>query len=198
MGSCGDFCPQSATTLPVQAWSGRDEVWRRALRSCYISAMQIAAQKVVSIEYTLKDNDGNVLDTSDGRDPLSYLHGAGNIIPGLEKALEGKSAGDSVEVQVTPEEGYGQRDDKAIRNVAARKLSPDKKVVVGNRYRLMTPEGPLVVTAMAVRGDYVTVDGNHPLAGMTLNFAVKVVAIRDASAEELAHGHVHGSGGHHH
>lgn len=160
--------------------------------------MQIAAQKVVSIEYTLKDDDGKVLDTSEGRDPLSYLHGAGNIISGLEKALEGKSAGDTLEVRITPEDGYGQRSDTSIRNVATRKLSPDKKVQVGNRYRLMTPEGPQVVTVLSVRGDYATVDGNHPLAGMTLNFAVKVVDVRDASAEELAHGHVHGPGGHHH
>ncbi|MDX2024247.1 MAG: peptidylprolyl isomerase [Deltaproteobacteria bacterium] len=160
--------------------------------------MQIAANKVVSIEYTLKDTDGKVLDTSDGGEPLLYLHGASNIVPGLEKALEGKSEGDSVEVTVQPEEGYGTRDDNAIRKMPARKLSADKRVAVGQRYRAMTPEGPRIVTVLSVAGDYCTVDANHPLAGIVLNFAVKVVGIRDASEEEVAHGHVHTPGSHQH
>ncbi len=160
--------------------------------------MQIAAQKVVSIEYTLKDADGQVLDTSDGRQPLAYLHGAGNIVVGLEKALEGKAAGDTVEVSVSPEEGYGLRDEAAIRNVPARKLSPDKKVLPGQRFRMMTASGAVVATVLSVQGDYAKVDGNHPLAGVTLNFSVKVVDVREPTEEELAHGHVHGPGGHNH
>ena len=168
-------------------------------RACYISPMQIKAQKVVSIEYTLKDAEGQVLDTSEGRQPLAYLHGAGNIVVGLEKALEGKSEGDAIEVQVSPEEGYGVREEAAIRNVATRKLSPDKKKVIpGQRFRMMTPNGPLLVTVLSVQGDYAKVDTNHPLAGVTLNFSVKVVEVRDPTEEELSHGHVHGPGGHHH
>lgn len=187
-GARGSVRRRFQTRLPV----------RTPVVSCYISVMQIAPQKVVSIEYTLKDAEGTVLDSSEGREPLAYLHGAGNIVVGLEKALEGKAAGDNLEVQLSPEEAYGPRDDKAIRNVPTRKLSPDRKVAVGNRYRLMTSEGALVVTVLSVKGDYAMVDGNHPLAGMSLNFSVKVVDVRDATAEELAHGHVHGPGGHHH
>ena len=160
--------------------------------------MQIAAQKVVSIEYTLKDTDGKVLDTSDGGEPLHYLHGASNIVVGLEKALEGKNEGDSVEVTVQPDDAYGQRQENAIRKMPIRKIAADKRAVVGQRYQAMTTEGPRIVTVLSVSGDYCTVDANHPLAGMVLNFAVKVVGIRDASEEEIAHGHVHTPGGHNH
>lgn len=158
--------------------------------------MQIAEKKVVKIEYTLKNDAGEVLDTSDGGEPLAYVHGVGGLIPGLEKALDGKSAGDTLQVSLTPADGYGERDEELIQNIPLRKL-PDKKVKVGARYRVQTPEGPRVILVTAVKGDYATIDANHPLAGMTLHFQVKVLEVRDATAEELEHGHSHGPGGHH-
>ena len=159
--------------------------------------MQIGPDKAVTINYTLKDDAGTVLDSSEGSDPLIYLHGAGNIVPGLEKALDGKKAGDSVSAVLSPEEGYGTRDEKRLRNIPVRKL-PKGKVEVGMRYRIDTDEGTLVAQVTAVKGDFATVDTNHPLAGMTLHFDVKVVEVRDATDEEKTHGHVHGPGEHHH
>ena len=158
--------------------------------------MQIASNKAVTIHYTLKDDEGNVLDSSDGREPLTYLHGGGNIVPGLEAALEGKVEGDAIQATLTPEQAYGQRDEANVRNIPVRKLQ-DGKPKVGMRYRVQTPDGYEVALVTAVRGDYATVDGNHPLAGKTLHFDVKVVGVREATAEELEHGHVHGPGGHH-
>lgn len=163
--------------------------------------MQIAANTVVSIAYTLKDPEGNVLDSSEGRDPLAYLHGAGNIVAGLEKALEGKSKGDKVQVTVAPEEGYGQRDDKAQQNVPLRKLVGKKEaaaVRAGQRLQVQTNAGVRVVTVVSVRGDYATIDVNHPLAGMTLNFDVEVKDVREATPEEREHRHVHTPGSHAH
>jgi FKBP-type peptidyl-prolyl cis-trans isomerase SlyD len=159
--------------------------------------MQIAARKAVTIKYTLKDDGGAVLDTSEGHDPLTYLHGAGNIVPGLEAALDGKAVGDVIAATLSPAEGYGPRDENQIRNVPLRKL-PDGKAKVGMRYRIQTEDGQMVALVTAVRGDYATIDANHPLAGKTLHFDVEVVAIRDATEEELTHGHVHGPGGHGH
>jgi FKBP-type peptidyl-prolyl cis-trans isomerase SlyD len=158
--------------------------------------VQIGADKAVTIHYTLRDDGGEVLDSSDGRDPLTYLLGTGNIVPGLEKALDGKQAGDEVKVKVTPAEGYGERDEANVRNVPRRRL-PEGKIEPGMRLRLQTEHGPMIVAVTAVEGDYVTIDGNHALAGMTLHFEVKVVEVRDATAEERTHGHVHGPGGHH-
>ena len=158
--------------------------------------MEIGSKKAVTINYTLKDDDGKVLDTSEGRDPLTYLHGVGNLVPGLEAALEGKRAGDAIEATLTPEQGYGERDERQVRNVPLRKL-PDGKAEVGMRYRIQTDEGSSAALVTAVRGDYATIDANHPLAGMTLHFQVAVLEVRDATAEELEHGHVHGPGGHH-
>jgi FKBP-type peptidyl-prolyl cis-trans isomerase SlyD len=158
--------------------------------------MQIATEKAVTIEYTLKDAAGEVLDTSDGRPPLTYLHGVGALVPGLEKALEGKGAGDAIDVTLTPGEGYGDRDERLIRNLPVRKLR-NPRAAVGQRVPAEIDGGARLVLVMALQGDYATVDANHPLAGKTLHFAVKVVDVRDATAEELAHGHVHGPGGHH-
>jgi FKBP-type peptidyl-prolyl cis-trans isomerase SlyD len=160
--------------------------------------MQIADQKAVTIHYTLKDEGGETLDTSRGRDPLNYLQGAGNIVPGLEKALAGKSAGETIRVTLAPEEAYGQRDEKEIRNVPLRKLSTDGKLAPGARVRVSTADGFQLGIVKAIKGDYATVDLNHPLAGMRLDFEVEVMAVRDATAEELTHGHVHAPGGHHH
>jgi FKBP-type peptidyl-prolyl cis-trans isomerase SlyD len=159
--------------------------------------MQIAAQKAVTIGYTLKDDAGKVLDSSEGGEPLTYLHGAGDIVPGLEKALDGKQVGDAMSVSLSPEEAYGQRDERQVRNIPLRKL-PKGKVEVGMQYEVTTEAGPMLALVTAIRGDYATIDANHPLAGMRLHFDVKVVEVRDATAEELEHGHVHGPGDHHH
>jgi FKBP-type peptidyl-prolyl cis-trans isomerase SlyD len=158
--------------------------------------MQIGSQKAVTIDYVLKDDKGEVLDTSEGRDPLTYLHGTGSVVPGLEKALDGKTTGDNVEVTLSPDEAYGPRDERLVRKLPLRRIR-EQKIKVGGRYPAETPDGPRLVLVTAVSGDYATIDANHPLAGMTLHFAVKVVGVRDATAEELAHGHVHGPGGHH-
>jgi FKBP-type peptidyl-prolyl cis-trans isomerase SlyD len=158
--------------------------------------MQIADKKAVTFHYTLRDDEGTVLDSSEGKKPMTYLHGASNIVPGLEKALEGKKAGDDVKATVPPAEGYGTRNEANIRNVPRRKL-PDGKLVPGMRMQLQTNQGPIVATVLAISGDYVTIDANHPLADKTLHFDVKVVEVRDATPEELKHGHVHGPGGHH-
>ena len=159
--------------------------------------MNIQAKSVVSIEYTLKNDAGEVLDKSEGRGPLVYMHGVGNLVPGLEKALEGKAAGESLEVSLKPEDGYGHRDEKLVRKIPLRKIQ-DPKPQAGGRYRAQWDDGLRAVLVQSVSGDYASVDANHSLAGQTLHFAVKVVEVREATTEELSHGHVHGKGGHHH
>jgi len=160
--------------------------------------MQVGKDKIVHIDYTLTGNDGKVLDSSDGREPLAYLHGAGNIIPGLESALEGKNQGDQVNVQVPPEQAYGNHDEKMVQAVPRTAFQGVPQIEPGMQFQANTPGGPRVITVVGVEGDQVTIDANHPLAGQTLNFDVKVVDIRDATAEELTHGHAHGQGGHQH
>lgn len=159
--------------------------------------MKIESGKVVSIDYRLTDNSGVVLDQS-GKEPLSYLHGRGNIIAGLEEALEGKSPGDTLSVTVAPEKAYGVRDESKVMSVAREEMQGVGEVKVGMQFQIQTPSGPTLVTVAAVNESTVKLDGNHPLSGTTLNFDVTVQDIREASAEELAHGHVHGPGGHQH
>ncbi len=160
--------------------------------------MTIAENKVVTIEYTLKNDQGEVLDTSEGREPLVYLHGSQGIIPGLENALTGKVVGDSLTVRITPEDAYGERDD-SMKQEVPREMFGDEDVEVGMQYHAQGPDDDMiVVTVIDANETHVTVDGNHPLAGVHLNFDVAVKDIRDASAEELEHGHVHGEGGHQH
>lgn len=160
--------------------------------------MQIADKMVVTIDYTLKDDNGNILDSSnDGN--FAYLHGSNNIIPGLENALTGKSAGDEVDVTVSPAEGYGERNDSMVQAVPRDMFDSEQEIEVGMQFHAQSPEGDMVVvTVTDVDKDDITVDGNHPLAGMNLNFGVKVVDVREATAEEMDHGHVHGPGGHQH
>ena len=160
--------------------------------------MQISANMVVSIDYTLTDDQGAVIDSSEGRGPLAYLHGKNNIIPGLENALEGKAQGDSLLVKVSPEEGYGERSDELTQAVPKQMFEGNDEIQVGMQFQTMTESGPQVVTVVAIDDENVTVDGNHPLAGENLNFDVTIVDIREASAEELEHGHVHGPEGHDH
>lgn len=159
--------------------------------------MQISSRKVVKIDYTLTNEEGEVLDSSKDQEPLVYLHGSGNIIPGLEAALEGKSAGDKLQVKVPPADGYGERDDELVQAVPRDKF-PVKDVEVGMQFHAQGPDGSQIVTVVGVDADTVEVDANHPLAGVTLAFDVTVLEVRDATLEELTHGHVHGAGGHEH
>lgn len=160
--------------------------------------MQIAQNTVVAFHYTLTNDTGEVLDSSEGREPLTYLHGAGNIIPGLEKQLEGRAAGDKLQANVTPEEGYGELQPQLVQEVSRESFQGVESIEPGMQFQAQTDGGPLMVTVTKVEGDTVTVDGNHPLAGQPLNFDVEVAEVREASEEELEHGHVHGEGGHQH
>ncbi len=160
--------------------------------------MHIEKNRVVRLDYILRDEQGNVLDSSSGRASLSYLHGKGNIIPGLEQALVGKSAGDKLDVTVPPEQGYGVRDERLVQIVARTKFGEVANLVPGMQVRANGPQGPRMVTVVRVDRDFVTVDGNHPLAGRTLHFSLAVAEVRKATHEEITHGHVHGPGGHHH
>lgn len=161
--------------------------------------MQVAKHKVVTIDYTVKDTAGDVIDSSDGGEPLAYIHGTGNLIPGLESALEGKSEGDSVNASIPPEQAYGERDEDLVQAVPRELFQTgEQELHPGMRFQAQSDEGPQVVTVVEVGDEEVTVDANHPLAGATLNFDVTVVGVRDATSEELDHGHVHGPGGHHH
>ena len=160
--------------------------------------MEVSADKVVLIHYTLKDDEGAVVDTSAGGEPLAYIQGHGNLVAGLEKALEGKRGGNKVVVSVPPEEGYGRHDPKLIQRIPKRSLQGAGQVKKGMQFQARTDDGMRVFTVTAIVGDMVTLDGNHPLADKTLHFDVDVVDVRDATSEELEHGHVHSAGGHHH
>ena len=160
--------------------------------------MEIAADRVVLIHYTLKDDAGAVLDSSAGGEPLAYIQGHGNLVAGLEKALEGKQDGSNVAVSVTPEEGYGKHDPHLIQRVPQRTLQSAGAIKKGMQFQARTDDGMRLFTVTAVIGDMVTLDGNHPLADKTLHFDVQVVGVREATTEELEHGHVHGAGGHYH
>jgi len=160
--------------------------------------MQITNNKVVQMHYKLTDDQGNVIDSSEGREPLSYLQGAGNIIPGLEKQMEGKSAGDKFKAVVEPAEGYGEYDESLMQVVPKSGFQGDMEPEVGMQVQVGTQQGTTIASIAKIDGEEVTLDMNHPLAGMRLNFDVEVVDVRDATEEELAHGHVHGPGGHEH
>jgi FKBP-type peptidyl-prolyl cis-trans isomerase SlyD len=159
--------------------------------------MQIAKHTVVSIHYTLHNDEGTVLDSSAGKDPLHYIQGIGNLIPGMEEGLEGKQKGDKLEIKVSPEKGYGERNDDLIQKVP-RSAFGDQEVRPGMQFQAQSNHGAQVVTVTEVGLENITVDGNHPLAGVALNFSVEVMDVRSATPDELEHGHVHGPGGHHH
>ncbi len=160
--------------------------------------MKTAANMVVSFHYTLKDDEGEVLDSSSGREPLTYLHGHGNIIPGLEKALEGTTVGHRSHVAVGAAEGYGETNPDLVFEAPREQFPSDMKLEAGTRVYAEGPEGPVSFTVVRLTDSGAVLDGNHPLAGKDLHFDVEVVEIRPATTEELAHGHVHGEGGHHH
>jgi FKBP-type peptidyl-prolyl cis-trans isomerase SlyD len=161
--------------------------------------MQIASDTVVAIEYTLTDDDGNVIDSSDGGEPLFYLHGHQNIVEGLEEALEGHKVGDSLKVSVSPEKGYGTRDPDLVFDVPRDQLPGEVEPEIGMELEMSDEDGMTIpVRISKVEADSVEVDANHELADQTLHFSVTVREVRRATAPELQHGHVHGPGGHHH
>lgn len=162
--------------------------------------MKIEKNKVVGIHYTLTDDNNKVLDTSEGKHPLNYLHGCGNLIPGLEAELEGKQLNDDLKVSIQPERAYGVYNKELVFSVSRSNFSDPDDIEVGVQVQGQMSEGepPSLLTVIEVNEDEVVLDGNHPLAGQTLNFEVKVVEVREASAEEISHGHVHGAHGHHH
>ena len=160
--------------------------------------MKAAPGMVVSMHYTLTDDSGDVLDSSRGGEPFSYLHGHNNIIPGLERALEGTEAGFKSKVTVAPTEGYGEKNPEAIFEAPREHFPPDMKLEIGARVYADGPNGPITLTVIKLTESGAVLDANHPLAGKTLHFDVEITTVRTATAEELAHGHVHGEGGHNH
>lgn len=159
--------------------------------------MTIQNDKVALIEYTLTNAEGETLDASSGN-PLAYLHGHGNLIPGLEAELLGKKVGDKFTTTVPAALAYGERVDELVQTVSTQMFQGVDNLEVGMRFEAQSEQGMHSVEITAIEGDQVTVDGNHALAGMALTFEVEVVGLRDASAEEISHGHAHGAGGHHH
>ena len=155
--------------------------------------MKISKHKVAAIHYTLKDNAGKVLDSNEGHEPLYYLHGEGNLIQGMEEGLEGKEKGTKLNLNIKPEKGYGVRDEKLVQKLP-RSSFGTQKVEKGMQFH---SNNGAVATVTDVALDQVTVDANHSLAGLELHFTVEVIEVREASTDEIAHGHVHGPGGHH-
>jgi len=162
------------------------------------SMMGITQDSVVSIHYTLKDGAGEVIDRSAAGMPLAYLHGRGTLVPGLERELAGKVAGDKLNIKLAAADGYGEYDERLVRRVPRESLRGIPNLAVGMRLHAQTHEGQQAVTVSEIGADTVTIDGNHPLAGKDLSFEIEIADVRDATEEELSHGHVHGPGGHHH
>jgi len=154
--------------------------------------------KVVTFHYTLSNKAGEEMESSRESDPMTYLHGANNIITGLEKAMEGHAIKDKFKTTLEPEEAYGKRNENNVQRVPLKRLKGIGKISVGQILNLQTKQGPVQVTVLKVGRFNVDVDGNHPLAGVQLTFDVEITDIRDASEEETKHGHVHGPGGHDH
>lgn len=171
-----------------------------ALAAPLENQMQIAKDKVVAFHYRLSELDGGPIEESHGGEPLVYLHGHGGLIPGLEKAMEGRSAGDSFTVTVSPEEGYGPRHENAVQRIPKSHVIGGKNANFrpGMAVMVNTPSGRRTAVVLKVGLKMLDVDTNHPLAGRTLNFEIQVVSVREADEEEIAHGHVHGAGGHAH
>jgi len=162
------------------------------------TTMEIEENKVVQMHYTLKNDAQEVLDTSEGKDPLTYLHAEGSIIPGLFKAITGKKVGEKVSVVVKPEEGYGGQDTSMVQKVPKEAFKGMDDLSVGIKVQAETDQGIQIATVTDIQEEEVTIDLNHPLAGETLHFDVEITDIREATEEEISHGHVHGPGGHQH
>ncbi len=156
--------------------------------------MKIADQKVAVIHYKLTDSEGRVIDSSEGQEPMPYLHGAANLVPGLEKELIGKAAGDKLNVVVTPEDGYGHKEAAMIQELPRTSFGGVDEIKVGMEFHAETENGMQVVEVIELSDETVTIDGNHPLAGVELHFDIEVVEVREATATELEHGHIHAAG----
>jgi FKBP-type peptidyl-prolyl cis-trans isomerase SlyD len=160
--------------------------------------MTITKGSVVLFDYTLTDDERDIIDSSKEGGPIAYLHGEGQIVKGLEKVMEGKKTGDSFSVTVSPEEAYGLPDAAKIAVVSADHIEGGDELEEGMQLEASNEQGEQIVVVSKIEGDKVTLDGNHPLAGMTLHFDITIREVRAATAEEISHGHVHGPGGHHH
>lgn len=147
--------------------------------------MNVSHHKAVTVEYTLSDDAGTILDTSKGREPLSYIHGTGGLLPGFESALEGKSASDRFSFTIGPEEGYGQRNESLVFTVPKERFEEIEGLEEGMHFAVNGPQGGMVMRVTNIAETEVTLDGNHPLAGTTLHFQVEVLDIRDATDEEI-------------
>jgi FKBP-type peptidyl-prolyl cis-trans isomerase SlyD len=157
--------------------------------------MQITKDLVASIHYTLKSAEGEVLDSSEGQEPMDYLHGAHNIVLGLENELTGKAKGDKLSVVVSPADGYGEYSPELIQELSKEMFAGVDNIEVGMEFHSESPEGGMqIIEVKSIDGDKITVDGNHPMAGQTLHFDVEVTDVREATADELEHGHVHSEG----
>tara|TARA_E500000331_G_scaffold358061_1_gene422482 strand:- start:1651 stop:2115 length:465 start_codon:yes stop_codon:yes gene_type:complete len=153
--------------------------------------MKIGTHAVMSMHYVLTDDTGEEIDSSTGQEPLTYLHGTGHLIPGLERELDGKEAGDELIAVISPEDGYGEQDETLIRQIPRTAFGDIENIEPGMQFRAGGNDDDVqIITVTKVEGDDVTVDGNHPLAGMTLNFSVSIQSVREASSEEIDHGHV--------
>jgi len=159
----------------------------------------IADGHVVTLHYRLTLDDGSIADESFGGEPLVYLHGSHNIVPGLERQLEGKEAGAKCDVSVSPEEGYGQYDPTLDQTVPRSAFPADAQLSVGIAFQAQDQNGqPITLWIRQIEGDQITVSPNHPMAGQTLNFSIEVLEVREATPQEKEHGHAHGPGGHDH
>ena len=159
--------------------------------------MNIAKKNVVSFHFTLKNDQGKVLESSTGSEPLVYLHGTNSIVPGLEEALDGHKMGDKFQVTLAPEKAYGARDERLVQNIPKKEFPNADQLKPGMQFQVKSEAGPMILTITGFKGNDVIVDGNPELAGQTLQFDIEVVSVRKATEEELSHGHAHGPGGHH-
>jgi FKBP-type peptidyl-prolyl cis-trans isomerase SlyD len=153
--------------------------------------MQVQRDRVVSIHYVLRDTEGEIIDQSTAGQPLAYLHGHGNIVPGLEQAIEGHERGDEIQTTVSPDDGYGPYREELVQDISREAFQGVDELAPGMSFRAESEAGPMIVTVMDVGDDEVTVDGNHMLAGQTLDFQVNIADVRKASDAEIEHGHVH-------
>jgi len=160
--------------------------------------MTISDNKVVHMHYELKNDKGDILDSSKGKEPLAFIQGKGNIIPGLEKELNNKSKGDKINAVVSPEEAYGVHNKEKVFKVGKKQFNGEGGIEIGMQIQAESSGQMEIGTVEKIEGEEVTLNFNHPLAGQTLHFAVEIMEIREATEEELSHGHVHGAGGHQH
>ena len=160
--------------------------------------MNIEKDKVVSIDYTLTNDNGEVLDSSSGREPLAYLHGNGGLIPGLEKELDGKVKGDKLVAIIAPDQAYGMRTEELVQEIPLENFDDASEIKIGAQFQVQNGDHVHIATITAIGDKSATVDMNHPLADETLHFDVEVMDVREPTKEEMEHGHVHGAGGHHH